>query len=419
MEQTRVSEAGMERPVQPFVRAELGDARTIMATLPADSVDCCITSPPYWGLRDYGLEPLSWGGSPSCAHRWEADRCAPCGAWLGSLGLEPTVELFVAHIVEVFRAVRRVLKPTGTVWLNLGDCYNSGTTAARVPSPSKAHHGYWRTGGEMGDRRVRAAGLKVKDLVGVPWRVALALQADGWYLRSDIIWAKPNPLPEGVTDRPTRAHEYLFLLSKGSRYFYDAQAIREPAAGSASEKQSDTRARRSVWTIATRPYRQAHFATYPERLVELCLLAGTSAAGRCVGCGAPWVRESRVTYRNPGLRASNGPRSVSRRHESPGFPLRLERDCSTTRWQPTCGCALEPRPAIVLDPFAGSGTTLAVAQVCGRSAIGIEVKPAYLELIQERLARHSGRQPLPADHLQQSMLGAIGTATGVTAAVAA
>ncbi len=274
MEQTAVSEAGAARPVQPFVRAELGDARTIMATLPADSVDCCITSPPYWGLRDYGLEPLSWGGSPDCAHRWEADSCAPCGAWRGSLGLEPTVDLFVAHIVEVFRAVRRVLKPTGTVWLNLGDCYNSGTTAPRAPSPSMAHHGYWRSGGAMGDRRVRAAGLKVKDLVGVPWRVALALQADGWYLRSDIIWAKPNPLPEGVTDRPTRAHEYLFLLSKSRRYFYDAQAIREPAAGSASDKQSDTRARRSVWTIATRPYRQAHFATYPERLVQLCLLAG-------------------------------------------------------------------------------------------------------------------------------------------------
>ncbi len=415
MEETSVSVAitGM---VEPTVQAVLGDARTVMAALPAASVDCCITSPPYWGLRDYGLEPVAWGGSQACSHRWNGDRCSACDAWLGSLGLEPTVDLFVAHIVEVFRALRRVLKPTGTLWLNLGDCYNSGTTAARVPSPDSAHHGYWRRGGGMGDQRVDAPGLKTKDLVGVPWRVALALQADGWYLRSDIIWAKPNPLPEGVTDRPTRSHEYLFLLSKGSRYFYDAEAVREPAAGSATG--AGTRRRRSVWTIATQPYRPAHFATYPERLVELSLLAGTPAAGCCAGCGAPWVRETRVSYRNPGLRSGNGPRSLSRRDESPGFPLRLERNCTTLRWQPTCNCGLDALPAVVLDPFAGSGTTLAVALASGRSAIGIEAKPAYLKLIHQRLAQHSDRHAVQAGLLEQSSPGHIETEPESTTAVA-
>src|SRR5215470_1571320 len=216
------------------VTAYLGDAREVLAALPAASVDCCVTSPPYWGLRDYDLEPQLWGGDADCRHFWDRATgggaggrlCSACGAWLGHLGLEPSIELYVRHLVEVFRAVRRVLRPWATLWLNLGDCYNSGTSARRKPAPTR--QGYWQAAGSMGDRRLHAVGVKTKDLVGIPWRVALALQADGWYLRSDVIWSKPNPMPESVTDRPTRAHEYLFLLAPGTRYFYDADAIREP-----------------------------------------------------------------------------------------------------------------------------------------------------------------------------------------------
>ena len=215
----------------------LGDVRQLLADLPESSIDCCVTSPPYWGLRDYGIPPQVWGGDPVCHHSWRTAAgdatCRSCGAWRGHLGLEPSPDLFVEHMVEVFRGVRRVLKSSGTVWVNLGDCYNAGTTAPRQPSLDRV--GYWQAAGSMGDRRVKAPGLKPKDLVGIPWRVALALQADGWYLRADLIWAKPNPMPESVTDRPTRSHEYVFLLAKSPRYFYDAEAIREPCASGPSD----------------------------------------------------------------------------------------------------------------------------------------------------------------------------------------
>ena len=226
-----------------------------------ESIHCVVTSPPYFGLRDYGLPAQIWGGEPDCDHEfgagihgggssgflngstlqggplgeerrptWESRVCQRCGAWQGSLGLEPTVEMYVEHLVEVFREVRRVLRKDGTLWLNLGDSY--------------ANDGKWggKTGGkqaylpaadlERNGRQKRATGLKPKDLIGMPWRVAFALQADGWWLRSDIVWSKPNPMPESVKDRPTRAHEYLFLLSKSERYYYDHVAVREPMAES-------------------------------------------------------------------------------------------------------------------------------------------------------------------------------------------
>jgi DNA modification methylase len=398
-----------------------GDVRSVLASLPESSVDCCVTSPPYWGLRDYGIPAQVWGGDPRCRHRWDAAAsCWRCGAWLGHLGLEPTPELFVQHMVEVLREVGRVLKPSGTLWLNLGDCYNAGTAAPRQPSLDRV--GYWQAAGSMGDRRVHAIDLKPKDLVGIPWRVALALQADGWYLRADLIWAKPNPMPESVSDRPTRSHEYVFLLSRQPRYFYDAEAIREPCASGPSDLRKmreqlpriggkhkelvdpfskasartnigrmrsvgdpSGRNRRSVWTIATQPYRKAHFATFPERLVEPCILAGSSGGGCCPGCGAPWQRMLEVEYSNPGNRSTNGPRSVERRFETPGFAVRLERHARTLGWRPTCSCeGPGAHPAVVLDPFAGSGTTLAVAKRLGRRAIGIELNPDYVELIKDR-----------------------------------
>lgn len=267
--------------------------------------------------------------------------------------------------------------------------------------------------------------LKPKDLIGIPWRVAFALQADGWWLRSDIIWAKPNPMPESVTDRPTKAHEYLFLLTKSPRYFYDAQAIAEPLqqstidryqygwngvnddnsngarTGSAWAKMKNgatmaeamgggsTRNRRSVWTVATEPTGFSHFATMPTALVEPCILAGTSAKGVCPTCGAPWERVVEVVKGIPdSFRGSTFTKGKTHDARSPLSAVgQGERTMSkeTIGWQPTCTCGGEPVAATVLDPFAGSGTTLAVAQSLGRNSIGIELNPSYIELAHRRI----------------------------------
>jgi DNA modification methylase len=318
-------------------RVHIGHVLEELAALPADSVHCVMTSPPYWGLRDYkGLPDFAFGDG-----------------WVGQLGLEPTPDLYVAHMVEVFEAVRRVLRPDGTCWLNLGDSYATGAGKVRGSRPGSPKH----TDGARPmtqPNRMPIPGLKPKDLVGIPWRVAFALQAAGWWLRSDIVWAKPNPMPESVTDRPTRSHEYLFLLAKSERYYYDAEAIKELASdvslariikqpnfanqtGGPKDYRNGTnpnrsmrqtlenfaknpsRNRRSVWTISTAPYPEAHFATFPPDLVRPCVLAGTAADG------------------------------------------------------------------IVLDPFLGSGTTLEVAASLGRRGIGIEGNPTYLPLIEKRL----------------------------------
>jgi DNA modification methylase len=295
------------------------DARNI--PLADGSVQCCVTSPPYWGLRDYGL----------------AD----------GIGLERTPEEYVANIVQVFREVWRVLRDDGTLWLNLGDCYaRTGGWASNdgLDGCKRGESGRAKTNMQAGrNGQKRPDNLKEKDLVGIPWRVAFALQADGWYLRSDIIWAKPNPMPESVTDRPTKSHEYLFLLAKNARYYYDAEAVREPAlntpggrltgskhksfangsaqSGTTVDKPGtvDGRNRRDVWFIATQPYKGAHFATYPEKLVEPCILAGSKAGD------------------------------------------------------------------VVLDPFCGSGTTGAVAQRLGRRFVGLDMSAEYLELARKRI----------------------------------
>ena len=223
-----------------------GDCRKTLLELEDASVQCCITSPPYWGLRDYG----------------ECDQ----------LGLEPTPEEYVENMVEVFSQVRRVLKDDGTLWLNLGDSYaNNHASGGR--SESVAFHG---SPSSKSDHNTpirpyrRPDGLKPKDLVGIPWRVAFALQADGWYLRQDIVWNKPNPMPESVQDRCTKSHEYVFLLSKRPKYYYDADAISE-------EGEEGQRNKRSVWTVNTKPYKDAHFAVFPTKLITPCVLAGTKA----------------------------------------------------------------------------------------------------------------------------------------------
>lgn len=382
-----------------------GDVRDVLRQLPEASVNCVVTSPPYWSLRDYGVD--------------------------GQLGLEPTPELFVAHMVEVFREVRRVLRPDGALWLNIGDSYAGsgrggnptaesstleGSLASQEASrPARTRgsklpagfHESVRLAGGIGRAWVPPpAALKPKDLVGIPWRLAFALQADGWWLRQDIIWSKPNPMPESVRDRCTKAHEYLFLLSKsegpniwrakdtrewsyapdlkervvidgkdarrwrGFDYYYDADAIQEPAGGwNGSEfhdgknaavhpdvgmrrsgnkdrkpasargvpvdtggksngavagsvpRVGDSRNKRSVWHIPTAPYPEAHFATFPEKLVEPCILAGC------------------------------------------------------------------PEGGVVLDPFVGSGTTLAVAKRLGRRAVGIDLNEEYLEMAKRRCSQ--------------------------------
>lgn len=285
--------------------------------LPDESVHCVVTSPPYWGLRDYGVD--------------------------GQIGLEATPEMFVARMVDVFGEVRRVLRKDGTCWVNLGDSYcstdkwggggpNTGkqTVAADGDVPSWA----------VRARKQPIPGIKPKDLVGIPWRVAFALQADGWYLRSDIIWSKPNPMPESVTDRPTKSHEYVFLLTKAERYHYDADAIKEPGVmpprakeGGAGESAVDrklrgfdncmgsdgSRNKRTVWTVATQPFSEAHFATFPPELPEVCIKAGCPVGGT------------------------------------------------------------------VLDPFSGAGTTAMVADRLQRNAIGIELNPTYAEMSQRRI----------------------------------
>jgi len=361
----------------------VGDCLGLLREMPAGSVRCCVTSPPYWGLRDYGT--ATWdGGDEACDHApamraignspsakstlttnagkgplpgdkfsagsqfGYAQEC-PCGARRvdAQLGLERTPEEYVARMVEVFREVRRVLADDGTLWANLGDSYAGGGFCGSEKALAGKQGSNRGSGNMIG--RALDHGLKPKDLVGIPWRVAFALQADGWYLRSDIIWAKPNPMPESVTDRPTKAHEYLFLLAKSQRYYYDAWAVSEPAthagkvvnlgekslsrgqAAGAGVKASgngtadsvtvaDLRNRRTVWTVPTQPFSGAHFAVMPEALVEPCVLAGSA----------------------------------------PGDT--------------------------VLDPFAGSGTVGVVALRYGRRFIGCELNAEYCQMARRRVA---------------------------------
>lgn len=379
-----------------------GDALESLRQLPDQSVQCCVTSPPYWGLRDYGT--ATWeGGAAECDHRQGrpgADRadgivderaqrnrdgvgsiggdCGKCGAKRidSQLGLEKTPNEYAAKIVAVFHEVRRVLKDDGTLWLNLGDSYAG---SGKGPSNEKP-----RPNGSLNDRQLSAgaapkewipvngtsrgqrigsshgetghtsgvtppSGLKPKDLVGIPWMVAFALRDDGWHLRSDIIWNKPACMPEPVTDRPTKSHEYVFLLSKSRKYFYDSDAIKEPAleesaaryksafsgrkngeivcpgdsegqryAPKVDREYSPFRNKRTVWTITAQPYPEAHFATYPPALISPCILAGSKSGD------------------------------------------------------------------VILDPFAGSGTTGMVALELGRKAVLIELNPSYVDLIRKR-----------------------------------
>jgi DNA modification methylase len=419
--------------VDPWLTIYGGDCREVLATLPAESVHCVVTSPPYWGLRDYGT--ATWlGGGEGCDHVQRnargdqgrvstddrpgninptpvdtkvqyRDTCRKCGATRqdSQLGLEPTPEQYVENMVAVFREVRRVIRADATVWLNLGDSYATGSAGSWGSSDKStlttgSRNGAWAPGNTVGRTPKRdLSGLKPKDLVGIPWRVAFALQADGWYLRSDIIWSKPNPMPESVTDRPTKSHEYLFLLAKSERYYFDADAVREPhvsvhpsgngyarpeqisrGRGQSEGWKPDGQGRniRSVWTIATTPYKAAHFATFPPKLVEPCIKAGTSERGVCPECGAPWRRVVERTGHVNGREPAHQPGNTPTKQDSTGWaPLTR----ATDRWQPSCAHDAEPVPAVCLDPFAGSGTVGVVAQRLSRRAVLIDLNPDYIE----------------------------------------
>lgn len=307
-------------------RVITGDCLSSLRHMPAQSVHTCVTSPPYFGLRDYGHE--------------------------GQIGLEDTPDAFVERLVDVFREVRRVLRDDGTIWVNLGDSYAGSGRGAWDASPERkvnVRETYMPTRAESPTAGKRF-GLKSKDLIGIPWRVAFALQSEGWYLRQDIIWHKPNPMPESVTDRCTKAHEYIFLFSKSPKYYFDHLAMKEPgvypagtkgAKGSAARQAEvgvnarppeykiydGLRNKRSVWTVTTKPFKGAHFATFPPDLIEPCVLAGCPVGGT------------------------------------------------------------------VLDPFGGSGTTAGVAVKHGRKAIICELNPDYAALVDSRVRSIAGDTP--------------------------
>ena len=425
------------------VRILQGDARDVLATMPVNSVHCVITSPPYYGLRDYGT--AQWdGGDAGCDHtgvrRNHSDEkqatsagtsrdpvsreCRLCGARRidRQMGLEASPSEYIQGMVEVFREVRRVLRDDGTLWLNIGDSMSSGGNG---PGSGKQ---LTNVGANMPPKRTE--GLAAKQLLMMPARLALALQADGWWLRSDIIWAKPNPMPESVTDRPTSAHEHVFLLTRSARYYYDADAVREEASENTHAGYSSNGAKtlantdafgvkpsrfdgyrppnrnlRNVWSIATEAFPEAHFATYPTALVERCIKAGTSERGCCAACGAPWVRMQERTA--PDGRSVVVPAGQRHAYSEDGEPLMpdnridigtraafnaasgvLQR--TTTGWRASCTCDAPTVPATVLDPFAGAGTTLLVADRLQRHGIGIELNPAYAAMARNRITRDAG-----------------------------
>ena len=363
-----------------------GEALTTLQNLPDNFVQCCISSPPYFGLRDYGIP--------------------------GQIGLEETPDEYVTKLVEVFREVRRVLRNDGTLWLNLGDSYAAGKTG-RDDSGDNG-----RFGGPRIEPKQRSAppGLKPKDLIGIPWLVAFALRNDGWYLRSSIIWHKPNCMPESVEDRPTTAHESIFLLAKNEKYYYDSEAIKEEnsptsagnrkafrGAGVYTNNQSfhnsnpmpvtvipgmanewTGRNKRSVWTVPTAPYNSAHFATFPPKLIEPCILAGSSSKA-CEQCGAPWERVTVSTGHVNKREPAHVPFNVLTKVDSTGWAPTKQ---ATNEWQPTCTCPGNTGAAhsIVLDPFLGAGTVSLVAIKHHRDWLGIELNPDYVTLAEKRIA---------------------------------
>lgn len=409
------------------VRIVTGDCRTVLGHFEPESFACCVTSPPYFGLRDYGHDQ--------------------------QIGLEETPEAYVQQLVEVFREVRRVLRDDGVLWVNIGDSY-AGSWGAQGRNPPRADHAGKQSGGPtrpynaIAARQIAAApvsttalrgiGVKPKDLYGIPWMLAFALRADGWYLRDEIVWAKPNAMPESVRDRCTKAHEKVFQFTKSRDYFFDPEAIAEPASdapesvarrrrgggkpvgtpalfgqpGGQSGARSiaaagcGTRNRRNVWTIPTTASSVAHFATMAPELAAVAIQAATSAHGCCPACGARWVRVTRPLFDL----GHTGSSATAYGEGSTAGRLALLRQAAreqgteytggrrTIGWRPDCVCnfpaPLPPVPDVVLDPFGGAGTTALVADRLHLDSVLIELNPDYAAIARGRV---HGDAPLFAE----------------------
>jgi DNA modification methylase len=432
------------------VRIITGHVLSALAQLPDESVHCVVCSPPYYGLRDYGIEPQVWGGDPGCEHDWNSRTierelhqtravgrgdprtssqwveafCRHCNGWRGSLGLEPTPALYIEHMVTVFREIRRVLRKDGTLWLNIGDSYAAGG-GFFANAPSNLNGSKQSTNrGSKHQSRTPPPGIKAKDLLGVPWMLAFALRDDGWWLRSEITWAKKAPMPESCTDRPTSATEKVFLLTKSAKYFFDSVAIQEESEtenlggrqraalknderyidqiggeyhegrpGRFSAYQPSKRNMRNFLLLGPSPFPGAHFATFHPKIPEIAILAGTSERGVCPKCGAGWERITKSSF------VKLAQRRDTRKAVQPGADMadinsRNQmgyNETETIGWRPTCKCdAADPIPATVLDPFLGSGTTAMVADRLGRNCIGIEINPQYAAMAERRIKDDAG-----------------------------
>lgn len=455
----------------------------ILPQLDADSVQSVVTSPPYWGLRKYdGDQDYIWNNHNGCEHEWTKEtflrrsndngagdkqctnagsvgrdepvaygQCLKCGAWKGGFGMETTVDLYVEHTIEILRAVRRVLKEDGIVWWNVGDSYASGKGTCFNPGGgggSFPGHGVRKDAGayplDRGNASVlKAQGLKPKDLCLIPFRAALAAQQDGWYVRSVIIWSKPNPMPESVKDRPSESHEYILMLTKSHRYYFDMEAVKEKSVypegevreGGENHKSLDSGSRtttglhdktwigdggrnvRSVWEIATQPFKGAHFATFPEEIPRRCILASTSEKGNCAKCGRPWVRivepvpvqpeswkgsrfdDGKNLEVHPNVGRREDARTECKNQDKQGNTLRLallrqqarqnggeySNENITMGWKASCKCCADVVKPIVLDLFGGSGTTSKVAKELGRKSIYIDTSEKYCSMARQRI----------------------------------
>ena len=451
----------------------IGDCLVKLKEILDESIDCCITSPPYFGLRDYGTAKWEGGNDPKCDHKGKPfstkasldanfgnkqrekldteffkEICGKCGAKRidDQIGLEETPQAYVDKLVQVFQEVRRVLKPEGTLWLNLGDSYaggGGGDYGSGLNVNSKAD-------GKVNPSllsKIKVQGIKTKDMIGIPWMVAFALRADGWYLRQDIVWHKPNPMPESVTDRCTKAHEYIFLFAKSQKYYFDHYAIREQGSDdtiprllrgvsedhkningapgqtphsmnkprknftkemggngssfidhSGYHKADGTlisdgmRNKRDVWTVTTKPFREAHFATFPEDLIRPCVRAGCPRFV-CKKCGK--ARENIIVANNPCKEfmenddrtdaAAPGSfttrQSIKSLHRNEGGVYSSAKVTGLT----DCGCGEDFEAGTILDPFSGAGTTGVVAKDNNRSYIGIELNPLYVKMAEKRI----------------------------------
>lgn len=447
-----------------------GDCLTILPTLPHKSIHCCVTSPPYWNLRKYSeCPPTVW---PEVTYSiFGMPITIP--AMTCELGLEKDPKEYIGHMVLVFREVQRVLRDDATCWLNIGDSYagywgdkyahkpfGEDRTADESTPPNKASLNFVR--GKRGRKEdgvtrwsdsgniavSRDSFLKPKDMVGIPFMLAFALRDDGWYLRSDIIWAKKNCMPESVTDRPTKSHEYIFLLAKSDKYFYDAEAIKTPAAESSKQRgktngnmkavgrpikylpegQANIRKardkqrghsrkhagfndrwdqmdkeeqmsmganKRTVWHLATNAFKEAHFATFPEELIVDPIKAGTSEHGCCSECGTPHVRivdkelvpgpKAAKTFVVDGRDAEADKQDQGSNRQKDGHKPGWIYQSQTIGWTPQCKCNVGVAPCVILDPFSGAGTTFMVAKKLNRRAVGIEISPVYVPMSEKRV----------------------------------